>query len=207
MKKILLAAIIIASSTMGHAQIKQRSAIKGFNAAASIHTLGWTSTYFEYLDKNSPSGYGGGLRVSYGITEMFEPYLGFDVTSLGKKDIDAQSFSMTHTDIGLRVNFAGTVHPVRPFIEAGYTYLSGKVKQVINGTNHVDLDFYGGKPHVGGGLNYLLKVPISLFAEGIFTIGKKSSAKIDGTVIPDKPDVTTFRINLGVKLNISELSK
>ncbi len=206
-KSIFLILVIVSFSIASEGQVRQRSAIKGFNAAARIHTLGWASDYFQYLDKNAPSGFGGGLRVGYGITELLEPYVGFDFTSLGTSDIDAKSFGMTHIDVGLRVNLAGTINPVRPFVQAGYSFLKGKVDEVVNGASYVDLQFYGGKPHVGGGLNYFFKIPISVFAEGIFTVGKKSKAKLDGTEISDEPDVTTFRINVGVSFNLSELTK
>lgn len=208
MKKLFIILVItsVAVST-GHTQVRQRSATKGFNAAARVHVLGWASEYFEYLDKNAGSGFGGGLRLGYGVTELIEPYIGVDFTSLGTSDIDAESFKMMHFDVGVRVNLAGTVHPVRPFVEAGYSYLSGKVDHVINGATYDDLKFYGGKPHVGGGLHYFFKTPASVFAEGIFTLGKKSKAKLNGTEIPDEPDVTSFRVNIGISFNISELSK
>ncbi len=209
MKKLIifLVLFVTAVSTI-QAQVRQRSATKGFNAAAHAHVLGWASEYFEYLDKNSSSGYGGGIRLGYGVTELIEPYIGVNFTTLGTSKIDADAFNMLHLDAGVRVNLAGTVHPVRPFLEAGYSFLKGKVDQVINGANHVDLEFYGGKPHVGGGVNYFFKIPIAVFAEGIFTVGKKSKAKLNGTEIPnDEPDVTTFRINIGVSFNISELAK
>lgn len=206
-KSIFLILVIVSFCIASEGQVRQRSAIKGFNAAARIHTLGWASDYFQYLDKNASSGFGGGLRVGYGITELLEPYVGFDFTSLGTSDIDAKSFGMTHIDVGLRVNLAGTINPVRPFVQAGYSFLKGKVDEVVNGASYVDLQFYGGKPHVGGGLNYFFKIPISVFAEGIFTVGKKSKAKLDGTEISDEPDVTTFRINVGVSFNLSELTK
>ncbi len=208
MKKLVLITLVIFSfSIASEAQVRQRSAIKGFNAAARFHTLGWASDYFLYLDKNAASGFGGGLRIGYGITELLEPYAGFDFTSMGKSKIDASSFGMTHIDVGLRANLAGTINPVRPFVQAGYSFLKGKVKDVINGSGHDDVEFYGGKPHVGGGLNYFFKIPISVFAEGIFTVGKKSKAKLNGTEVPDEPDVTTFRINVGVSFNLSELSR
>ncbi|HRO69749.1 MAG TPA: outer membrane beta-barrel protein [Chitinophagaceae bacterium] len=206
-KSITLILVIVSFCIASEGQVRQRSAIKGFNAAARIHTLGWASEYFQYLDENASSGFGGGLRLGYGITELLEPYVGFDFTSIGKSDIDAKSFGMTHIDVGLRVNLAGTINPVRPFVQAGYSFLKGKVDEVANGASYVDLEFYGGKPHVGGGLNYFFKIPISVFAEGIFTVGKKSKAKLDGTEIPDEPDVTTFRINVGVSFNLSELTK
>jgi hypothetical protein len=208
MKKLLLiVAVLSAGLSVVDAQVRQRSATKGFNAAARIHMLGWASEYFEYLDKNASSGFGGGLRLGYGITELIEPYIGADFTSLATSDIDAKSFSMMHVDLGVRINLAGTIHPVRPFVQAGYSYLSGTVDQVINGARHDDVKFYGGKPHAGGGLHYFFKIPMSVFAEGIFTLGKKSKAKLNGTEIPDEPDVTSFRINLGFSINISELSK
>ena len=208
MKKLLIIFAITAIAVHnGHSQVRQRSTIKGFNAAARAHILGWASDYFEYLDKNAASGFGGGVRLGYGVTELIEPYIGVDFTTLGTSDIDAKSFNMTHVDIGVRVNLAGTVHPVRPFVQAGYSYLSGKVDQVINGNSYDNLKFYGGKPHVGGGLHYFFKTPISVFAEGIFTVGKKSKAKLNGTEITDEPDVTSFRVNVGISFNISELSK
>lgn len=208
MKKFTLLFALFLFMVTAYAQVKQRSATKGFNAAARAHVLGWASEYFEFLDKNSGSGFGGGIRLGYGVTELIEPYVGFDITTLGTSKIDAESFNMLHIDAGLRVNLAGTVHPVRPFLEAGYSYFKGKANQVINGTDHVDLEFYGGKPHVGGGVNYFFKIPVAVFAEGIFTVGKKSKAKLDGTEIPgEEPDATTFRVSLGVVLNISELSK
>ncbi len=209
MKKVILSIALLSLISVANAQVKQRSATKGFNAAARAHVLGWASEYFEFLDKNSSSGFGGGIRLGYGVTELIEPYVGFDFTTLGTSEIDAESFNMMHLDAGVRVNLAGTVHPVRPFLEAGYSYLKGKVNQVINGpNNYVDLEFYGGKPHVGGGVNYFFKIPIAVFAEGIFTVGKKSKAKLDGTEIPnEEPDVTTFRVSVGIVFNISELSK
>ena len=91
---------------------------------------------------------------------------------MSKSDLDAQSFNMLHLDAGVRINLAGTVHPVRPFVEAGYSFLKGTVDQVISNASYIDLEFYGGKPHVGGGLNYFFKIPIAVFAEGIFTVGK-----------------------------------
>jgi len=206
-KSFIFFAMLVTISAMVQAQVRQRSATKGFNAAARMHTLGWASEYFEYLDKNSTTGYGGGIRIGYGITELIEPYIGIDFTALGTSKIDAESFNMLHLDVGVRVNLAGTVHPARPFLEAGYSYLKGKADQVINGASHVDLEFYGGKPHVGGGINYFFKIPIAVFAEGIFTVGEKSKAKLDGTEIADEPDVTTFRVNIGIVFNISELSK
>lgn len=204
MKKILLALLLFSSLAMT-AQVKQRSTTKGFSAAIQAHTLGWTSTYFQFLDENAPNGYGGGLRLGYGVTDMIEPYLALDFTAMGVSNIDAQSYKMRHMDIGVRLNFVGNVHPVRPFVEAGYTALKGTLKQVANGGGYVDAEFYGGKPHLGGGVSWFPSVPINLFAKGIFTVGKKSNLDIDGVKSPDKPDVTTFRISIGVGFNISEL--
>lgn len=205
MKKILLTLVVLSSLTLS-AQVKQRSTTKGFSAAISGHTLGWTSTYFQFLDENAPNGFGGGIRLAYGVTDMIEPYIAIDFTTMGTSNIDAQSYKIRHLDIGVRLNFVGNVHPVRPFVEAGFTSLKGTLKQVINGSGYVDAEYYGGKPHLGGGVSWFPSVPINLFAKGIFTVGKKSNLDIDGVKSPDKPDVTTFRISVGVGFNLSELA-
>lgn len=206
MKKLCFILLLLAT-TIAQGQVRQRSALKGFNAAAQFHTLGWTSKYFQVLDENASSGLGGGLRLGYGITELIEPYFGFDFTSMDKDNIDAETFSMTHLDLGVRFNFAGTVHRFRPFVEGGYSFLKAKLNNVANNGQYVNLEITGGKPHVGGGISFFPTTAISIFAKGIFTVGKKSSATIDGVDIIDKPDVTTFRVSLGVNFNFSELIK
>lgn len=198
---ILSFAVILAAN----AQLRQRSNTQGFNAAVQVHALGWSSEYFQYLDENAGSGVGGGIRLGYGITQLIEPYLGLDVTRLGVSNVDAKSFSMMHVDVGVRFNLAGTIHAFRPFLEGGYSFRQGKVNEVINGMVYTDLKFSGGTPHLGGGINYFLKAPISLFARGLFTVGKSSSVFLDDQKTADKSDVTTFRIGLGVNFNISEL--
>jgi hypothetical protein len=202
-KTILFLFILTGAHVHGQGEVRQRSTTKGINAAAQAHVLGWASTYFLYLDKNAPSGFGGGLWIGYGVTELIEPYISYNFTGMGTSKIDAQGFKMSHFDAGVRVNLAGTVHPVRPYLQAGYTYLKGTVDQVINGGTYDDVEFYGGKPHLGGGLRYFLKIPVAVFADGIFTVGKKSKTKLNGSEIPDKPDVTTFRINIGISLNLA----
>ncbi|RYY52774.1 MAG: hypothetical protein EOO09_20350 [Chitinophagaceae bacterium] len=204
MKKVFLALFLLGSLVAG-AQIKVRSNTKGLNAGAGVHTLGWASTYFEYLDKNAGSGFGGGLRVGYGITQLIEPYIAADFTSMGTGDVDAESFSMTHIDFGVRFNLAGTVSKVRPFVEGGYSSRSGTVKQIILGQDYVDVKFSGGTPHAGGGLNFFIKPSFALFAHGIFTLGKKSDLSINSTKTTDEPDVTTFRISIGAQFNLSDL--
>lgn len=206
-KTIVFVFILTTVAALGQNEIRQRSTTKGFTAGAQAHVLGWASDYFLYLDKNAPTGYGGGIIAGYGVTELIEPYISFNATAMGTEDIDAESFSFTHFDVGVRFNFAGTVSPIRPYVQAGYSYVKGKVNKVINGATYDDIEFFGGKPHVGGGLRYFVTVPIAIFADGIFTIGKKSSATLNGNKVSDKPDVTTFRVNIGVSFNISALTK
>ena len=204
MKKTFIIFFVLLA-TASQAQLKLRSNTKGLNVAAGVHVLGWASEYFEYLDKNAGSGYGGGLRVGYGITQLIEPYIGADFTSLGTSKVDAQSFSMTHIDFGVRFNLAGTVSNLRPFVEGGYSSRIGNVKQVINGADYDDVKFMGGTPHAGGGLNYFVKPAIALFAHGIFTLGKKSDLEVNGSKVGEEADVTTFRISIGAMFNLSDL--
>ena len=205
MKQCICLLLTVMMVTIANAQVRQSSNTGGLNLAAQVHALGWSSEYFQFLDENAGSGYGGGVRIGYGITQLFEPYLGVDFTKMGLSDVDAKSFSMTHVDLGLRLNFAGTTHPVRPFVEGGYSFRKGTVKEVINGNSYIDLKFSGGTPHVGGGLHYFLKVPVSIFARGIFTVGKSSNVYLNNEKTSDKSDITTFRVGVGVNFNLTEL--
>lgn len=206
MKKITITAVFILATTMAFAQVRQKSNTKGFFINAGGHVLGWASEYFKYMDKNAPSGYGGGARIGYGVTQLIEPYIGFDATSMGMSNVDAQSFGMTHIDVGVRFNLGGTILPVRPFVEAGYSSRKGTIKHVINGNNYDDLEFSGGTPHLGGGLRYFIKKFLAVYADGTFTIGKNSDLTLNGQKQTEKADVTTFRIGIGVSVNLSELS-
>lgn len=205
MKQTFIFLFLFTALTAG-AQIRQRSNTKGFTAGASVHSMGWSSEYFQYMDENAGSGIGGGLRLGYGATQLIEPYIGFDYTSMGISNVDAKSFRMTHLDFGVRFNFAGTVSRLRPFVEGGYSARKGMIRQVINGLDYVDIDFTGGTPHVGGGLNYFANTGLSFFARGIFTVGKKSSLILNNEKTDGRPDVTTFRLAIGAQLNISELT-
>ncbi len=197
--------MLIVAACTAQAQIRERSNTKGLNVGAGVHFLGWSSDYFSFLDENASSGFGGGIRAGYGITQLIEPYVAADFTSMDLGDVDAKSFSMTHIDFGVRFNFAGTVSKLRPFAEGGYSSRTGTVKHVINGSDYVDVKFKGGTPHAGGGLNYFVKPSFAIFAHGIFTLGKKSDLELNEQSTPDKPDVTTFRLSLGVQFNLSDL--
>lgn len=183
----------------------QKSTLKGLNVGASVHTLGWASDYFTFLDENAPSGYGGGITAGYGITELFEPYVGFSYTGLGVSDVDVSSFSMSHLDVGLKVNFLGTIHAWRPFIMAGYTYRMATIRGGNLDGNYSDLSVNGHTPHVGGGISYFFSPALSVFVNGSFTINDRNSLTIDGMATTDEPDVTTFRIALGIQFSLQSL--
>lgn len=207
MKKIILSVALVSISIFCFSQVRQKSNTKGFIVNAGGHTLGWTSEYFKYLDENAPSGYGGGIRIGYGVTQLIEPFIGFDATSMGIANVDARSFSMTHFDFGVRFNLGGTILPVRPYVQGGYSSRKGTITHVINGNNYDDAEFSGGTPNLGGGLRYFFKKSIAVYADGLFTIGKSAHLTLNGESKPDEIDVTTFRIGVGISINLSELTK
>jgi hypothetical protein len=125
---------------------------------------------------------------------------------MGTSNVDAQSFSMTHIDFGVRFNFGGTILPVRPYVEGGYSSRKGTIKQVINGNSYDDLEFSGGTPNVGGGVRYFFKKYLAVYADGLFTVGKNSDLSLNGEKQTEKADVTTFRIGVGVSINLAGLS-
>jgi hypothetical protein len=120
-------------------------------------------------------------------------------------NVDAQGFKMNHLDLGVRFNLGGTISNVRPFVEGGYSSRKGKIDQVIAGMQYVNAEFSGGTPHLGGGVSFFPSKAVAIFARGLFTVGKKSNLTIDGQKQVEKADVTTFRIGLGVNVNLSEL--
>lgn len=206
MKKSAFIVLLAVITTTAFAQVSQKSNTKGFFVSAGAHSLGWSSNYFKYMDENAPNGFGGGLRLSYGVTQLIEPYIGFDATSMGTENVDAESFKMSHIDLGVRFNLGGTILPVRPFVEGGFSARKGKIDHVINGNEYDDVEFSGGTPHLGGGLRYFFSKAVSAYASGLFTIGKASNLTLNGEKQPGDVDVTTFRIGVGVSINISELS-
>lgn len=193
---------VICLGTGSYAQISQKSRIKGFNVAGSAHMLGWTSEYFSYLDENAPSGAGGGISVGYGITELIEPYAAIHFSGMGVENVDVTRFSFTHADLGVKLNFLGTIHAWRPFVMGGYTLRTGNLTEVNIDNDYPDAKVYGGTPHFGGGLGYFFTESLSVFAQALFTTGKKSNLKVDDMEYIDKPDITTFRLGLGVQFNI-----
>jgi len=205
MKKTSLFFLLAFLSLAASAQLRQHSNTQGFQAYAGVHSLGWTSTYFQFLDENAGSGVGGGIQLGYGVTQLLEPYVGYDFTSLSTSDVDAESFHMNHLDVGLRFNLGGTILRLRPFLEGGFSRRSGTIKHIINGTQYNDIKFSGGTPHFGGGVRFFPSKGISVIASGLFTTSKKNNLTVDDQKSNDKPDVTTFRIGLGIGINISQL--
>ena len=200
--RIIITFFLLCLGGASHAQISQKSRIKGLNVSASAHMIGWTSAYFNYLDENAPNGGGGGLAVGYGITELLEPYAAIHFSSMGVENVDVTRFSFTHADLGLKLNFLGTIHAWRPFVMAGYTLRTGNLTEVNLDNQYPDAKVYGGTPHFGGGLSYFFTESLSIFANALFTTGKKSNLKVDGIEYTDKPDLTTFRLGLGLQYHI-----
>lgn len=192
--------------TLSNAQtIRQRSSTEGFSFGIQAHALGWSSEYFQYLDQNAGSGYGLGVRLGYGFTQRLEGFAQYDYTIMGINNVDAEAFHFSHLTGGVRFNFSATTHTLRPFAEVGYTYRVGEITQVINGNRYDNILFKGGAAHIGGGLNYALSLPLMLTLNGSFQAGSKSKIDVNRLDTGDKADIGTFRISIGVLLNISEL--
>lgn len=185
--------------------IRQRSSTEGFSFGIQGHALGWSSEYFQYLDQNAGSGYGLGARVGYGFTQRLEGFAQYDYTIMGITNIDAEAFRFSHITAGARFNFSATTHALRPFAEVGYAYRVGEVTQVINGNRYDNILFKGGAAHIGGGINYALSLPFMLTLNGSFQTGGKAKIDVNSRDSGDKADISTFRVSVGLLVNISEL--
>jgi len=205
MKQVLVTLLVLISYLTADAQIMQRSSMKGLNVAAGVNLLGWSSEYYEFLSENAGSGYGAEISASYGITELLEPYLGYAYSSIGTSEIDARSMSMGQLDIGLRLNFLGTIHAWRPFAQAGYSNRVLAMNEISYDAGYVDVQVKSHAPHVGGGIAYFFNPAWSVYAKGIFTLEGKNSEFFDGQRTDAEPDVTAFHVAVGVKFNVQSL--
>ncbi|WP_262247579.1 porin family protein [Parapedobacter soli] len=206
MKSILTFVLAVAVGCLtASGQIMQRSTIKGLNLAAGVNMMGWSSDYYELLAEDAGSGYGAGVAASYGITELIEPYLGFTYSSITMDNVDAKSMSMSQLDIGVRLNFLGTIHAWRPFVQAGYSNRTLGMNDISYGEGYVDVRIKAHTPHVGGGVAYFFNPQLSVFAKGLFSLEGKNKEFFDGQNTGTEPDVTAFHVTLGVKFNIQLL--
>ena len=205
MKQVLVTLLVLIGYGTADAQIMQRSSIKGLNAAAELNLLGWSSEYYEFLSENAGSGYGAGISASYGITELIEPYLGYTYSSIGTSNIEAQGLSMSQLDIGMRLNFLGTIHAWRPFVQAGYSNRVLGMNEIANGADYVDVRVKAHAPHVGGGVAYFFNPAWSVYAKGLFTLEGKNNEFIDEHDTGAEPDITGFHVSVGVKFNVQSL--
>jgi len=207
MKSILLFVLAVAVGCLtASGQIMQRSTIKGLNLAAGVNMMGWSSDYYELLAEDAGSGYGADIAASYGITELIEPYLGFTYSSIAMDQVDAKSMSMAQLDVGLRLNFLGTIHAWRPFVQAGYSNRVLGMNNISYGEGgYVDVKIKAHTPHVGGGVAYFFNPGWSVFAKGLFSLEGKNREFFDGQNTGAEPDVTAFHVTLGVKFNVQSL--
>lgn len=205
MKKLTLVLLAVAGGLTTNAQIMQRSTTKGLNGAAGVNLIGWSSEYYEFLSENAGSGYGGEIAASYGITELIEPYLGFAYSSIAVNEVDARSMAISQLDIGLRLNFLGTIHAWRPFVQAGYSNRVLSMNEISYDMGYADVRVKSHAPHVGGGIAYFFNPAWAIYAKGLFTLEGKNSEYFDGQRTGEEPDITTFRVTVGVKCNFQSL--
>ena len=206
MKQLLVSVLVTAVGCLAaNGQIMQRSSVKGLNVAAGANLMGWSSEYYEFLSENAGSGYGAGVTASYGITELIEPYLGFSYSSIAVGDVDAQSMSMRQLDVGLRLNFLGTIHAWRPFVQAGYSNRVLGMNEISYDMGYADVQVKSHAPHVGGGIAYFFNPMWAVYAKGLFTLEGKNSEYFDGQRTGEEPDTTAFRVTVGIKCNIQPL--
>ncbi len=205
MKRLTLVLVTVACCLAAKAQIMQRSTTKGLNVAAGVNLMGWSSEYYEFLSESAGSGYGAGLSASYGITELIEPYLGFTYSAIAVGEVEARSMSMSQLDVGLRLNFLGTIHAWRPFIQAGYSNRVLSMNEISYDAGHIDVRVKAHAPHLGGGVAYFFNPAWSVYAKGLFTLAGQNKEYFDGESTSEKPDVTAFHVTLGVKMNLQSL--
>lgn len=198
MKRIALSLTISLISLSTFAQ-DIRSNTEGFNLSASANYCHWSSSYFNQLDETEPNGLGGGLRVGYGFNQRFEAFVKYDAHTfrLNNPD-DWDVYRMNSLSAGLRVNLGGTLQPLRPFVEVGYSGQNLLIDPVFLNGNTYEFKMKGPAFMASAGLNFFLTQNLTLNASVGGSIGKISSFLGNGVGFEDRPDIRTLQASVGL---------
>ncbi len=179
-----------------------RSNTEGFSISGNLSYLHWSSTDLNQLDEQEPNGVGAGLRVGYGFNQRFEIFLGLDGHSFALNTPNEwTSYNMGSFSGGLRVNLAGTLQRLRPFVEVGYVSQGFTIDPIVlnNGDPTLyELRMKGSGLMASAGINLFLTRNLTLNAALGASLGKMKSFLLNDVGLTDRPDVRTVRASVGV---------
>jgi hypothetical protein len=142
------------------------------------------------------SGTGLGFVLGYGFTPIWAVYGNLSGANLS--DVDGDSLSLGHFDVGLRAHFLSGPHVVVPFVQAG---LSGRGEAHTFTTRFAQYDetASGAGLGVGGGLNVHVRPALAISAGITLSFGNFTNFTSNKqTVLGDSVSATSARVHVGI---------
>lgn len=198
MKYLLLLSLcftLFSTQLDGQEALSMRSTAYGFSLGGQLGITGWSC---EDLDVAGELGPAVGLRLSYGFSELFEAFFEYDVGVIFPAWEQIEPFPFSHADLGLRMNYGGTLKSVRLFLDLAFTYQYSIQDAVDTYSNEfVLLDMGGYGFTLGGGLKYHLTLPFALVLGGKFTFATFSEVEVDGISYDEEWVANSYRFSVG----------
>ena len=196
MRRLLLPLLVLALSTVAHAQIFSAYAtFSGTNATGLVNGNAGnvTSGYFPTTTTHFSPGVGGG--VTFGVLPIGPVHIGLDLRGSTKPGKDGADLILAGPRLGLKL----PVIRLKPYVEAAGGYLRTRTTLVNSGLPAgTQLTAQYGAWEALGGIDYPL-LPVLDFRMIEFGAGKAyefSAAGVSGTYT-----VSLFTINSGLVLH------
>jgi hypothetical protein len=205
MKRIIWIILFVLSALLSFGQVmSMQSTNKGLSVGLETGIGGWSS---QNLGVTTEKGFNYGIRLAYGFSELFELYANINSTRIKPESDAVDPFSMGHMDIGAKFNFGSTLNPLKPYAFGALTFFGSE--QNYHFDDFFDFNsvfkFKGNGFTVGGGIKYHFSLPLALSFDAAITSGNYTKNEIDGEILSEEYDYTSFRINVGVVVYFKEL--
>ena len=192
----MLCAAVAALVCAGPAQA-QRSTTRGLNLGVRLSAAALDSDQ----SGDRADGAGGGIHVGYGINRSFTLVLQIDGAGFALEDGPIEGdWTMAHVDFGVRYNFASTLRPWVPYLEAALTGRGVTVDNpVVEGERRDGITFNGGGFTGGAGLLYYMDETLALELQFLLTGGEFTEIQVNNVTVSGlEIDANSSRLSLGL---------
>src|SRR5262245_39055535 len=201
----LLQAVVLAAAVSLTATpvAGQKSTTRGFTIAA--HLQGGS---LAVKDENGDLGEGGpaggrgfGVRAGCGCNRHFTSYFEIDGIIFDTPAPDFGGYwGMAHLDLGLRYNFANSLHRWVPFLEGAFGVRAVDVDNArVNGESIGNLNFSGGAASLGGGISFFPTEKLAIETLMKFTTGTFEQVERGNIAVRNLDiDAESFRFKIGL---------
>lgn len=151
--------------------------------------LGGSTWTIDLPDAEYEQGYGGGIGLGYGFTDMIHAFANFDYATMSGAEGD--DYVLGHLDVGGRLFFGPADARWRLHADLAF---SGRAAR----WSDLDLDASGSGYTVGGGVVYFISPALGLNAGFAFTGGELSEVTEGDVTVDTDFDATSWRFRAGI---------